>query len=269
MLIFVFSWLSSLKGLQITSVQVLGADPDIANALRDAAQQNLQGSYIGMFPRSNILIYPKNAIVRSVGAASDRLSGVSVHRQGLNTLIISVNEKTPAALVCAGLPDFNGNSLSFDDSDSCYFADANGLIFEHAPSFSGTSYNRYYVPSLADSSMSSTSIVGAYATSTSEFTALQSFYAGVRAGGIDPAALLMKDGGEYELYAGNPSRAAEATSSLDDMAVIYFNDTVPFSEELANLLSFWNKMESSTSEPVRFSDIKLEFPPNIYYTEIK
>jgi hypothetical protein len=260
------SFLTRLNAFAITEIKVFGADADITGALQSAAEQAIAGDYFAIFPRDSTLIYPKSGIVAAVKSASPRVLDVSVSRAGLHSLIISVSEKAPATIVCAALPDFNGNALVFDDPGSCYLADDNGLIFEamstaSAPSPlppAGPAFDVYYAPDLSGIP-SSNSPVGSYATSTTEFAALRSFYDGARTIGISPDGLLIKEGGEYELYAST--------------TVIYFNDTGSISGELNNLAAFWTNMTSTARTSGKpspsFDYIDLRYGNNVVYKQNK
>lgn len=259
--------LINLNIFTIQHVTVSGADSDITGSIQSAALATIQGDYLGLVSRANTFFSPLIAVKNAVMKASPRIATVDVHRAGLQALLITVTEKTPAALVCAGLPDFAGNTLSLGQDDNCYFADASGYIYSDAPSFSGDVYNRYYVPSLADVA-SSTDVVGSYATSTDEFSALQKLFNDLKSASIDASAVLVKDGGEYELYVRNPSQTLEASSTDSDMAVIYFNNARPFSEQLINLVSFWKKMLDNARakhEPLSFEYIDVRYGSNVFY----
>jgi cell division septal protein FtsQ len=253
---FALSRFSSLEYFSIESVRVYGADPDITLAVQSAANDAIQGSYLNMFSKSNSFIYSKKALTAAVVSASPRIISADVSRDGWQTLVVSVTEKTPAAIVCADLPDFDDNGALKSDDD-CYAADASGLIFKKisadAAAAGPPEIIRYYIPSLPDGS----SVIGLYATSTAEFKALQSFMAGVKPVGIRPEAILMKDGGEYELYADSP------------LIVVYLNDKASLPAELSDLTAFWSHMVALSAaaggEPQSFEYIDLRYGSNVFY----
>ena len=268
----------NLDWFTIDSVKVVGADSEIAPAIEAAALNAMQGTYLGIVPRSSALVYPRGSVISAVKAASARLSSVAAARDGMHGLKVTVEEKKPAAVVCASLPDFNGTTLTFSDSDTCYFADDSGYVFEEAPLFSGSAYKRIYAPD-AGTATTSGSIVGLYATSTDKFTQLITLYDAVNAVGIHVEAILIKEKGEYELYARNPSgqnasgsAAASSTTSRSesnsDTVVIYFNDARPFSEQLINLASFWKDMVAkarSKHQSLSFDYIDARYGSNVFY----
>ncbi len=276
----VFSWgfsvsrFTRLSILTIYTVNVQGADEDIINPLQAAAINSIDGDYLGLFSKSNTLIYPKREIIKKIKEASLKVESIDVHRAGANTLTVIVKEKNPEAIICAALPDFDGNNLSIADSENCYFADANGFIFSEAPLFSGHIYNRYYVPNLPNATTSLDGIVGSYIASTSKFSSLQRLYGEMKKEGLNPAAILMNEGGEYELYAQNSIATAIAPTSLselNDIMVIYFNDKHSFDEQLANLFSFWNHMmvNKAGKDLPEFEYIDVRYGTNVFYRTIK
>jgi hypothetical protein len=264
------SFLTRLNAFTITDIKIFGADADITGTLQSAAEQAIAGDYFGIFQRDSTLIYPKSGIVAAIKSASPRVMDVAVSRAGLHNLIISVSEKAPATVVCASLPDFNGNVLVFDDPGSCYLADDTGLVFEAMPADSVSSstsssapstmptYDVYYAPDLS-SIPSSNGPIGQYATSTAEFSTIRSFYDGARTLGISPDGLLIKEGGEYELYAST--------------TVIYFNDAGSISGELNNLAAFWTNMTSTARTSGKpspsFDYIDLRYGNNVVYKLVK
>jgi hypothetical protein len=255
---------TNLQAFAIAHVSVEGADPEIIPNLEAAALTAVQGSYLGLFSKSNSAVYPRDKVIASIEKTVPRVSSVKVDREGIDGLHIVIKEKKPAALICTTLPDFNGNNISLDAPGNCFFADEKGYIFEPAPSFSGQVYNRYYIPSLPDD------VVGIFATSTDEFLNLQNLYRDLKTSGIGADAILMKDAGEYELYTRNPNTKANTKESDDEgeTVVIYFNNSRPFHDELLNLIAFWNKSQedakTSHVTPV-YEYIDVRYGSNVFY----
>ena len=258
---FALSRVSYLEYFSIESVQIYGADADIAPAVQSAAYDAIQGSFLGLFSKSNSFIYPRKALTAVAIGASSRIISVGISREGYQTLAVSVTEKTPTALVCPDLPNFDRNgALSADDD--CYAADASGFIFKKMPAKSGEAIIRYYEPDLPDAS-----IIGLYATSTAEFKALQSFTAGARSAGLEPEAVLMKDAGEYELYADSPASSFAGAASAP-LIVVYFNDKAGLPAELSDLSAFWPHMAASSAAagaPLDLEYIDLRYGSNVFY----
>jgi len=252
-IVFIISWLLRLNFLTISDVSIFGADDDITLNIHDLVMNDLSGKYIGIFPHKNTIIYPKSEIISDIHSGFPRVLNIDISRDGLTHLRITVNEKTPSAVVCATLPNFVNNQMVIDPSDPCYFTDDTGLLFEKSTAFSGHPYNIYYAPDIiADN------FIGKYATSSAEFVSLQAFYNGAKNAGIEGDAILIKPTGEYEFYSSSTT--------------IYFNNTEGISTELSNLVAFWNHMvtqnHGSKSTPV-FDYIDLRYDSNVFYKVIK
>jgi hypothetical protein len=244
--------------MTISDVSVFGADDETLQPIHDAAVAKLAGSYLGVFPRSNAFLYPKSAIIDAVRSSFSRVLDVSVARDSLTHLRVTVSQKVPKAISCATLPNFDGDVLVLSNDDPCYLTDESGYLFEKSPGFSGHPYNVFYVPNLAGDA-STTDSVGSYATSTDEFTALQSFYDAAESIGMPVDGLLIKDGGEYELYASS--------------TIVYFNDAEGLSKERDNLVAFWNHdladARARKAGHSQFDYIDLRYGSNVFYKQTK
>jgi hypothetical protein len=248
------SEIAHARFLTIQDVNVYGADEAIVSAVHNAVIQELNGNYLRIFPRSNSLIYPKKDIIAKIKKSFPRVLNVTVGRDGFTHLKITVSEKTPKAVVCAMLPDFEGSQLIFGDSDPCYYADQNGYLFERSLPIVDHSYVVYFAPNIHVTG-STSDMVGSFATSTSEFVLLQSMIDAAQGAHIPVDGLLIKDNGEYEMYASS--------------TIIYFNDEEGIASERDNLVTFWKHMtENSNDEPV-FDYIKLQYGSNVFYKTIQ
>jgi hypothetical protein len=274
--------LTHLNALTIDSVEIRGADKEIEDSIRAAAMEAINGSCLGLFPRSNVIIYPSSRIREAVENSAARIADVKVRDDNARTLSIEVSQKEPAAIICAGFPTFgatesagtggvgvSGGDANNADSDNCFFADSDGLIIKNAPQISGNVFKKYFIPNLAESA--SSTLVGTYATSTAKFRQLQNFYSELEIASLNPAAILIKSGGEYELYIHNQSSStalANSGTADSDLAVIYFNDHRSFKEQLSNLIAFWNKMNvnaRTTGKKLPFEYIDIRYGSNIFY----
>ena len=257
------SWFFSAEAFKITSVQVFGADTDITPQLTQEVSNSIQGRYLGLFSRSSAFIYPKQQIIQQVKMRSPRVSSVVVRRDGWHTLLVTVTQKTPVAVVCASLPDWNQETLSDDQLSQCYFADETGYLFEQALSFSGHVYNRYFTPDVSVGT-SSDALVGTYATSTAEFALLQTVYERMRSLHIEPEGILFKAHGEYELYADEQYTDAKGAPRTD-IFVVYFDSARPYAIQFDNFSSFWlAKMTAAHMSP-HFEYIDVRYGSNVFF----
>jgi hypothetical protein len=260
--LFVASRLTQAKAFSVSVIEVQGASQDIIAAVRQAAASKLEGSYLKLFSRSNIFLYPRAGVREAVQSTSPRIETVSVRHAGLTSLVVTIKEKEPVALVCTVFPDFEESALVLPADNECFFADEQGVLFKAAPSISGTMYNRYFVPSLGTVATTS-GHTGQSAAPDTQFTALQELYAGLRKSGLEVEGILFKDKGEYEAYV----RAGEKTT------VIYFNSVRPLSAELSDLILFWNhaRDEARTKKKPtpQYEYVDVRYSPNLFFREIR
>lgn len=255
--IFVFVRLSSITTLSINTISVYGAPQEITGAIQSAAYRTIEGDYAGLFSRANSLIYPKSEIVAAIGALSPAVDDVKVKLDGMNNLAISISEKIPAAVVCTGLPDLSDTDTP--SNQDCYLTDSKGLIFAPVGSADTKSYNRYYIPDLPDRK-----VAGMYATTTQGFRAIQNFVETLKSADIEVLSTLMADLGNFEVYAHNPDSYS--------VVVIHATDVAGLDKQAENLVLFWRRMvaESRAKKThLEWDEIKLQYPPNVYYTEVK
>jgi len=254
--------ISRVSFLTIKNVNVQGVGSAMVAKIQTATLKALDGAYGHYISKDNILFYPRNAIAAAIYSVDPQADSVHISRDGFQGLSITVEEKKPAALACTNLPDFNGDDINMSSDDSCYFVDAKGMLYDQAPTFSGNVYNRYYVPDIMDTASSSDDATGLYATSTLQFTALQNLYSSLGDAGITIDALLIKPGGEYEVYARNPDKST---------VVIYLNDLRPIQEQLSNLVSFWDKMTDDArikNQTLKFDYVDVRYGSNVFYRTI-
>lgn len=249
LLFFCLSKITYIDFLTIKNISVYGTRDNISIDIQNKVLELLDHSYLGIFSKSNSLLYPKSLLLASIQSVAPQVQSLKIERDGLQGLRISVTEKTPKARVCAGLPDVSVGDDTIDEISDCYVTDWSGLIFDKASTSTDPSLNLYFIPSLGDISTTSLqSIFTKYATSTEEFILLQNFYDSTKKAGLSPSFILIKDKGEYEMYA--------------DDTVIYFNDQRPIVEELQNLITFW-KSASST----KYESIDIRYGSNIFYRQ--
>lgn len=141
-----FIFLMRASFLQIHKISVLGTRVLIATDISQTAERELSGSYLGVIPKTNILFFPKQKLLRAVLVSYPRVSTVSVNREfslSFSSLVLSVTERTQTYLWCNNLPD---------PSAPCYYLDREGLVFARAPEISGTVYFKFFGGTLKGSS---------------------------------------------------------------------------------------------------------------------
>jgi len=251
LLIFCVSKITYLDFITIKNISVYGTRDNITTDIQNNISSVLGSSYFGIFSKANSFLYPKSTLLASVQNIAPQIESITINRNSLQVLEINVIEKIPTAKICATLPDLSINNTTIDQVSDCYFADRLGLIFDTANALASSSINLYFIPSLSELSATSQSILEKYATSTNEFVLLQNFYDGTKKAGLSPKFILVKDNGEYEMYAND--------------TVIYFNDKRLIVEQLQNLITFWNHRKSVGN--INYEYIDIRYGSNIFYRE--
>ncbi|MBI3632911.1 MAG: hypothetical protein HY226_01315 [Candidatus Vogelbacteria bacterium] len=136
---FLFALLNfifKLDKLAIKQVFISGNKNIETGLIYDVTKENLSGNYYYMFPKNNILIYPRDEIENSLKKNFMRIKYVDI-ASVLGNLSLSISEREPAYLWC-------------DDADKdaidriCYYLDEDGFTFAIAPQFSGDVYLSFY-----------------------------------------------------------------------------------------------------------------------------
>ena len=120
--------LAYLPALQISAVQVEGAQTVSSSTVEAFVRERLEGSYAYILPKTDIFLYPKRSIARALVAAYPQFASVDVHAVDFRTIAVAVVEREPRALWCA---------------DRCYLMDENGVVYGEAPVFSAPVYTTY------------------------------------------------------------------------------------------------------------------------------
>jgi hypothetical protein len=115
-----------LDSLQIRTVTVSGAMVIGQDAVSDVVKQELSGRYFWLLPKSSIVLYPEKKLQEKLFSTFPRFERVELALDGSQTLEVTVVEREPEALYCAG--------------EVCYFLDREGFIFDTAPVFSSGVY---------------------------------------------------------------------------------------------------------------------------------
>ncbi len=121
---------SAVYGLQqstvrISHVEVIGADP----ALAEYATNAMQGNYFGIIPRNSVLFFPEESIRAGILADNPDIAAVSILRDGLTGISIKVDYRVPIARWCGDATRFNPAIAGLNLVASCYVFDSSGVIF--------------------------------------------------------------------------------------------------------------------------------------------
>jgi hypothetical protein len=104
--------------LRVQAVNVTGARAQTAMLVQQKAQHELNGSYFFVFPKDNILWFPKAEIAKSVKENVSQIKKASVAPAAPQSISVVVEEYTAQAFTCNSLPE----------QEECFLLD-NGLPF--------------------------------------------------------------------------------------------------------------------------------------------
>lgn len=121
-LFFGLALISQIGALQIKEVAVEGNSRVSKEELVGAVDAAISGNYLGVFSRSNALLYPKEAALAAV-AALPAVESAKVSRDGIGVVKVSVVERAPSARLCKG---------TAGDYSDCYLLDEQGVAFRKA-----------------------------------------------------------------------------------------------------------------------------------------
>ncbi len=131
---------SRMKQLQVSAVKIEGlqvlTDAQIRSSVMSISDQN----YLWIFPKTNILWYPSGAISKKIREDWSRVKEVSLDRNDLNSITITITEKTPKYIWCG---DSKQDFISHENQ-KCFFLDESGSLFSESPYFSGDVYFKMY-----------------------------------------------------------------------------------------------------------------------------
>jgi len=120
------SYLSSLGAFQISDITVVGAERVSSADIESIARTSISGSYMWLFPRGDVFIYPSGEIRNEI-LALPLVHGVDLTRRGLTTLEIRIEERAETSQWCG-------------TDDGCYSMDEDGFVFGSVASSSAFIY---------------------------------------------------------------------------------------------------------------------------------
>jgi len=134
------TYLSRINKLNIKNINITGNKVIDSNEIKSIVETKLEGKYLGLFPRTNLFLYPKNKIKNELETSIKRLYGISLTISNLNDLNIEVAERQALFTWCGEKPPDIFSSIE----ERCYFLDDTGYIFDEAPFFSAGVYFKFY-----------------------------------------------------------------------------------------------------------------------------
>ena len=131
-------WLSWAPFLRITAVDVAGAQTLSTSSVAALVSQDLAGSYLHLFAKNNIFLYPKSSLAQNIAAALPAIAQAQVGATNFNTITVTVRERQPKALWC-------GEQVASSTAvfGGCSLMDQDGVVYAPADSAAAT-YDRYF-----------------------------------------------------------------------------------------------------------------------------
>jgi cell division septal protein FtsQ len=231
----VIVFLSHLSKINVSDIQVNGNVFASSNNIFLLAKENLSGSYYHLFPKSNILLYPKGQLKANILQQFPPVKTVDISSNTFSSIKINLTERKPVALWC-------------NDSNNCFFMDEDGFIFYVAPSYSTNLYFIYSGLISADNPL------GQNYLSRDRFHSMSEFIDDVKKLNLTPTSLKATDPSDFEL-------------SLNPSGKIRFNTTIALSQTLSNLATIidQNNPPDERLDLSQIDYIDLRFGNKIYY----
>jgi cell division septal protein FtsQ len=110
-----FGLLSQIDFFSIKKVIISGNQHMSTEELQGIVDTNLAGKLLGMFPKKNVFLYPKQKIINDIQVAYPRIRQVQVYTESFNNLNVRVHERIQSAVWC--------------DVSDCYAVDGTAYIY--------------------------------------------------------------------------------------------------------------------------------------------
>lgn len=214
---------SHIPAINIQSIEVSGNEVTTRDEIEGYVREKIAGSYLGIFSKSNILIYPKTKTEKGLLQNFFRLESAEISFKSAKSISVHVEERKPFAVWCAST--IVDKVVTFHDD--CYFIDKNGFVFSQAPKFSGNVYVRYYGLVKPDNTFASRQFFP-----SEEFKKVANFITLIRPLGFHITDAVMYEDTDVELY--DVSGAKILINTRGDLSVI-FENFVSFLNDKANV----------------------------------
>lgn len=248
--VFVFCLCLGLSALarnprvNISQVEVAGNKVIDTEAIKEIANNNMLGYYLGFLPKTNFLFYPKNKIKNELADKFKRFKNISLSVKNIKTLQINVTEREGKYIWCGVVPlDANNKNHS-----QCYFINDTGYIFDEAPYFSGEVYFKFFGKENA-SNLNVENPTGSYLMSN-DFGRIITFKKSLEQIGLKPVAFYLVGNGDGQIFLGAPS------GLVNDPQIIF-----KVNSDLNKLTE--NLQAALTTEPLQ-TDFKKKYSSLIY-----
>ncbi len=144
------AYVTRIPAVTVSRITVAGVSAIPQEKIQEVVENELQGSYAFIVPKRMSFVVPEEKIRKSVLAAFPHIDSVRITKPDMQTVQVSVTERTLHALWC---------------NERCYSMDKNGYIFSE---FTGSTTVRTYRGGIQDGPLKATFLPGS-------FTELDSF----------------------------------------------------------------------------------------------
>ena len=242
------AYISRIPSLNINDIEVTGNKVVDTSVVKTFVQKEITGNYLWLFPKTNLLFYPKNRIQKDLSIEFKRLNDISLSIKNSNTLEVELDERVPLYTWCGvTMPDLTNSS-----TEKCYFLDKDGYIFDEAPYFSGEVYFKFY----------GQAEVGTY-FSKENFQQLISFKNTLEAINLKPISLYISDAqtGDIKIF-------LSSSNKTQINPYITFKTDSDFQNVAENLQSALSTEPLQTEFKNKYSSLQyidLRFGNKVYY----
>ncbi|MDP6387712.1 MAG: hypothetical protein QGG63_00280 [Candidatus Pacebacteria bacterium] len=185
-------YISGFEKFNISNISVKGNQSITEKSIREFVEKKISGKKIFLFPKSNILLYPRSAVGAALLEEYKGIKEVNIEVEDLESITVNIEERKPFALWCG-----ENYKVIVEDEDKCYFLDESGFIFTEAPHFSGNVFFRYF--GWDSDKVLGKNPVGMKFISTEKFQKINFFLSSMRDIEITPISLSMIDDTDYEM----------------------------------------------------------------------
>lgn len=186
-LIFIFGCVTAffyISSLRIKKISLEGNSSLSTEKILGEVSDYLRGKFFRIFPRDNILILPKEAIVTNLLSKFPRIEEVSLDKNFPDGISVKIKERQQEAILCIN---------DSPPGDGCAFIDENGYVFEKAPYFSGDVYLKFF-----DERESAPGTIGFQLILKEQFKKLIDFRDLISKENIKISKIILKKEGIYE-----------------------------------------------------------------------
>lgn len=140
--ILFFIYISNSDFFKVRKIIVSDLKFSNRSEIENLVKTNMEGSYLGVFSKSNIFLINRQKIKREIKSKYSSISSIDIDNKGLNTINIELEEFSPSAKWCdvpvtqtVNPSHVNDQSISVipqilnNYSANCYLMNSDGVIF--------------------------------------------------------------------------------------------------------------------------------------------